>query len=165
VKSPRINEKITAHRIILINAEGQNKGEILKMAALEQARRENLDLVEVAEAPVPVCKLMDYGKVLYEKAKQERHQKPAPDMKEIRFHYNTDPHDIEIKKRKIQEFLAKGHKVLIAMEVKGREKGALRSVAKEKFVSLVVAFSPETTLNDIKEYDKGYSFLLHPRSK
>jgi len=62
MKITRINEKIPAYRVILIAQDGTNRGEILKTAALDIARQEGLDLVEVGDGPVPVCKLMDYGR-------------------------------------------------------------------------------------------------------
>jgi translation initiation factor IF-3 len=78
MKNARINERIGAHRVVLIDKDGTNKGEILKFAALEMARKDGLDLVEVSIAPVPVCKIMDFGKVQYEKQKSEKHQSSRP---------------------------------------------------------------------------------------
>jgi translation initiation factor IF-3 len=107
---------------------------------------------------------MDFGKSQYEKQKQERHQKHAPVPKSIRFSYRIDPHDVEVKRKQINDFLAKGHRVTLNMEVRGRER--YLGGAKEKFFQLVTSFSSTATLADIKENaSKGFSFTLNPGTK
>ena len=137
MKSLNVNENIQSHRVMLITSDGENKGEFLKAAAIIQAKQLGLDLVEVScpTNGIPVCKIMDYGKAAYDRQKQERHQKHAPVLKSIRFSYKIDPHDVEIKRKQISEFLDKGHRVTLNIIVKGRE----RSIggAKEKFFKLV----------------------------
>ena len=91
--------------------------------ALDIARDRNLDLVEVSpNALPPVCKLMDYGRYKYEQAKKEnearKHQKTIT-LKEIRMRPRTDEHDVEVKTRKIQEFLAEGDKVRVSVQFRG----------------------------------------------
>ena len=85
------------------------------MRALDIARDRNLDLVEISPNAVPpVCKLMDYGKYKYEQAKKEneaRKNQKTITLKEIRMRPRTDDHDIDVKTRKIQEFLAEGDRV------------------------------------------------------
>jgi len=93
--------------------------------ALNLARERNLDLVEVSPmAMPPVCKLMDYGRFKYEQAKREnearKHQKTV-EIKEIRMTPRTDDHDLEVKVRKIEEFLAEGDKVKVSVKFRGRE--------------------------------------------
>jgi translation initiation factor IF-3 len=165
MKQAKVNERITAHRVILISSDGRNLGEMLRTSALDIAKKDGFDLVEVSSGTIPTCKIVDYGKMLYEKSKQERHQHHAPVLKEIRFTYNTDPHDIDIKKRKITEFLSKGHSVLVAMKVRGRERYVNRGAAKERFTSLVKEFSPALRPGDISENEEGYSMTLRPASK
>ena len=91
--------------------------------ALEIARERNLDLVEVSPNAVPpVCKLMDYGRYKYEQAKKEneaRKNQKTITLKEIRMRPRTDEHDIEVKTRKIQEFLAEGDKVRVSVQFRG----------------------------------------------
>jgi translation initiation factor IF-3 len=163
-KSVRINERISATRIRLILANGENKGEFLKHAALNMAREQGLDLVEVSPGTIPVCKIADFGKMMYEKSKSEKHQSHAPSLKEMRFTYNIGDHDLEIKKRKIAEFLQGGHKVSMTLVLKGREK-AMRQAAKEKFYGLVSALAPTMKISEIKENGNGYSVLLDPSRK
>lgn len=95
------------------------------MRALDIAREKNLDIVEVSPNAVPpVCKLMDYGRFKYEQAKKEnearKHQKTIT-LKEIRMRPRTDEHDVEVKTRKIQEFLAEGDKVRVSVQFRGAE--------------------------------------------
>lgn len=95
------------------------------MRALEMARERNLDLVEVSPNVVPpVCKLLDYGRYKYEQAKKEneaRKNQKTVTLKEIRMRPRTDEHDIEVKTRKIQQFLAEGDKVRVSVQFRGAE--------------------------------------------
>lgn len=93
------------------------------MKALDIARDRDLDLVEISPNAVPpVCKLMDYGRYKYEQAKKDnearKHQKTIT-LKEIRMRPRTDDHDVEVKTRKIQEFLAEGDKVKVSVQFRG----------------------------------------------
>ena len=93
--------------------------------ALDIARDRNLDLVEISPNAVPpVCKLMDYGKFKYEQAKKEneaRKNQKTITLKEIRMRPRTDDHDIDVKTRKIQEFLAEGDRVRVSVQFRGAE--------------------------------------------
>lgn len=93
--------------------------------ALELARERNLDLVEISpQATPPVCKIMDYGRYKYEQSKHEnevRKRQKTIEIKEIRFHPHTDSHDVEIRIKKIAEFLADGDKVKVNVQFRGRE--------------------------------------------
>jgi translation initiation factor IF-3 len=91
--------------------------------ALQIAREKNLDLVEVSPNAVPpVCKLLDYGRFKYEQAKKEneaRKNQKTITLKEIRMRPRTDEHDVLVKIRKIQEFLAEGDKVRVSVQFRG----------------------------------------------
>ena len=93
--------------------------------ALDIARERNLDLVEVSPNAIPpVCKLMDYGKYKYEQAKKEneaRKNQKTITLKEIRMRPRTDEHDVDVKTRKIQEFLAEGDRVRVSVQFRGAE--------------------------------------------
>ena len=100
-------------------------GVMSSVQALALAREKNLDLVEVSPMAVPpVCKIMDWGRFKYEQAKKEnearKHQKTV-EVKEIRMRPRTDDHDLEVKVRKIEEFLAEGDKVKVGVIFRGRE--------------------------------------------
>ncbi|HEX8033800.1 MAG TPA: translation initiation factor IF-3 [Ktedonobacterales bacterium] len=124
-RETRINERVRAREVRLIDDEGQMIGVMSSAQALNLARERNLDLVEVSPMAVPpVCKLMDYGRFKYEQAKREnearKHQKTV-EIKEIRMTPRTDDHDLEVKVRKIEEFLAEGDKVKVSVKFRGRE--------------------------------------------
>ena len=93
--------------------------------ALNMARERGLDLVEVSpNADPPVCRLMDYGKFLYEKAKRERKARKAQktvDVKEIRLRPKTGEHDVDFKLRDATRFLQQGYKVKVRIQFRGRE--------------------------------------------
>lgn len=93
--------------------------------ALSMAQDQSLDLVEIApNADPPVCKIMDYGKFLYEKNKKERDARKKQhqtQLKEIRFRPRTDTHDFEFKTKHAHEFLLAGHKVRAYVQFRGRD--------------------------------------------
>jgi translation initiation factor IF-3 len=93
--------------------------------ALSMARERGLDLVEVApNAEPPVCRMMDYGKFLYEKAKRERKARKAQKtivVKEIQLGPKTGEHDIEFKVRDAHRWLEQGSKVRVRVRFRGRE--------------------------------------------
>ena len=93
--------------------------------ALNMAHERGLDLVEVSpNADPPVCRLMDYGKFLYEKAKRERKARKAQktvDVKEIRLRPKTGEHDVDFKLRDASRFLQEGMKVKVRIQFRGRE--------------------------------------------
>ena len=93
--------------------------------ALEIARERDLDLVEISpNANPPVSKLMDYGRYKYEQTKKEneaRKNQKTVTLKEIRLSPRTDEHDVDVKTRKIQEFLAEGDRVRVSIKFRGAE--------------------------------------------
>jgi translation initiation factor IF-3 len=118
-----VNERIRAREIRLIDENGEMMGVMPPMRALDIARDRNVDLVEVSPNAVPpVCKLMDYGRYKYEQAKKEneaRKNQKIITLKEIRMRPRTDDHDVEVKTRKIQEFLADGDRVRVSVQFRG----------------------------------------------
>ena len=93
--------------------------------ALQLARDAEVDLVEVApNSDPPVCRLLDYGKLLYMTSKKERESKKgqrSTEQKEVRFRPNIGTHDLEAKTRKIREFIGDGSKVKLTVRFRGRE--------------------------------------------
>ncbi|HVP42564.1 MAG TPA: translation initiation factor IF-3 [Terriglobales bacterium] len=121
----RTNERIRAREIRVIDSEGQQLGIMPPFEALKKAREQNLDLVEISPtAQPPVCRIMDYGKYLYEQEKKERaakkHQKVIT-IKEVKFRINVDEHDYEFKKNHVLRFLEDGDKVKATIFFRGRE--------------------------------------------
>lgn len=121
----RVNEEITAPEVRVVDTQGKTIGILRRREALALAQQQGFDLVEIApQATPPVCKLMDYGKFLYEQQKKERHQRRQQQqhqLKEIRFKSNTDTHDFAFKVRHARQFLLDGHKVKATVLFRGRE--------------------------------------------
>jgi translation initiation factor IF-3 len=109
----------------LIGEKGDQLGVFPLREALEIAREHNLDLVEVApQADPPVCRLLDFGKYSYERARKAREarksQKPV-EVKEIRFRPKTGEHDVNFKVNRMRGFLEEGYKVKVRVLFRGRE--------------------------------------------
>jgi len=111
----------------LIDGENNQVGIIERDEALAMARESGLDLVEVAPtSDPPVCRLMDYGKWLYEQKRKirdanKKNLRHTAILKEIRLRPETDKRDLEIKVKHGREFLEKGHKVQFTMFFRGRQ--------------------------------------------
>jgi translation initiation factor IF-3 len=109
----------------VIDDEGQQLGVMSPQEALQIAAARARDLIEIVpNADPPVCKVMDFGKYKYELAKKEKLQRKhqhVAQVKEIRFHPNTDVHDFEFKTRHARRFIEEGHKVKATVVFKGRE--------------------------------------------
>ncbi|HAX48008.1 MAG TPA: translation initiation factor IF-3 [Bacteroidetes bacterium] len=120
----RINEQIRVPEVRVIDENGDQAGVKPTQEALRMARSKDLDLIEVSpNAKPPVCKIGDFGKYNYEKQKKEKEQKKSKtstQLKEIRFHPNTDTHDMDFKCRHLVEFLVQGHKVKATIIFIGR---------------------------------------------
>jgi len=121
----RINEKIRAREIRVIDENGEQLGILAPFEALKLARERGLDLVEVsANAVPPVCRIQDYGRFLYEKEKSERAAKKKQKVitvKEVKFSVTVDEHDYQTKKNKVLRFLADGDKVKASLRFRGRQ--------------------------------------------
>jgi translation initiation factor IF-3 len=121
----RVNEKIKVPSIRLIDEKGEQVGVVTVEDARARALAASLDLVEVsAEAKPPVCRIMDYGKYLFEMQKKERQTKSRShkmDTKEVRLRPGTGEGDLEIKAKHAREFLTEGYKVGLQLQFRGRE--------------------------------------------
>lgn len=122
----RINEQIRVPQIRVVSEKGEQLGILDIEKAIGLARERGFDLIEIApKANPPVCKLMDFGKYLYHKAKQERIQKAKQkkiEIKGIRLSVRTSQHDLDFKAKKVKEFLKDDNRVKIEMTLRGREK-------------------------------------------
>lgn len=109
----------------MISDENEQFGVVSLEEALSRAGEAGLDLVEVApKAKPPVCRIMDYGKCIYEQNKKMRDQKRKQSrqkVKEVKFHPNIEEHDYQTKLNKVIAFLEKGYKVKVSMFFRGRE--------------------------------------------
>ncbi len=126
VKGLRINGGIRADKVRLVDAENNQVGIVERLFALEKSREANLDLVEVSPtSDPPVCRIMDYGKWVYEQKRKIREARKkthhAGSLKEVRLRPETDTHDIEVKVKHAREFIEKGHKVQFTLIFRGRQ--------------------------------------------
>ena len=124
-KEQQINEGIRDKEIRVISDDGEQLGIRSAAEALKIAESKNLDLVKIAPAAKPpVCKIMDYGKFRFEKAKREkeaRKNQKTIEIKEIRLSLNIDTHDFETKINHARKFIAAGNKVKVSIRFRGRE--------------------------------------------
>jgi translation initiation factor IF-3 len=125
VKELRVNDKILGREVRVVGEKGEQLGILTVAQAKEMARRNNLDLVEVAPTSVPpVCRLMDYGKFRYEQTKKERDTKKNQKLsllKEVRLRPKIGAHDYDAKVRSIRKQLEAGDKVKVTIMFRGRE--------------------------------------------
>ena len=123
-KAP-INENISAREVRLIGADGEQIGIVSIDEALRIAEEAKLDLVEIsADATPPVCRVMDYGKHLFEKKKQiaaaKKNQKQIQ-VKEVKFRPGTEEGDYQVKLRNLVRFLNEGDRAKVSLRFRGRE--------------------------------------------
>ena len=122
---PKTNERIRSLDVQVINSDGQNLGVLPIKKAIETAKSEGLDLIEISpNANPPVCKIMDMGKYKYDMQKKankaKKNQKIAA-LKELKLRPGTEIHDYNFKIKNAKKFLQKGDKVKFTVRFKGRE--------------------------------------------
>jgi translation initiation factor IF-3 len=124
-KEARINDQIRVPKIRLIDADGEMIGVVTVKEGMELARAAGLDLVEVSpNAEPPVCKILDYGKYKYtlqKRANEARKKQKIIQIKEVKLRPTIDDHDLEVKLKAVEKFLAAGDKVKMTLRFRGRE--------------------------------------------
>lgn len=132
--------------------------------ALQMAQNSGLDLIQVTErVEPPVCKIMDYGKYIYQLGKKEKQDKPkGGELKGIRLSFGISQHDMEVRTRQAAKFLKENNKVRIEMRLKGREK-AMGDFAKEKigkFLEILKSIVPHKIERDLRRDPRGFSMII-----
>src|SRR5579864_2904206 len=121
----RINDRIRAREVRLVDVDGKQLGIKPLPEALQIARQRDLDLVEVApDANPPVCRIMDYGKFKFDeaqRAKESRRKTTSSSIKEMKYRPKIGQGDFDTKTRQVSRFLGEGHKVKITIMFRGRE--------------------------------------------
>lgn len=139
-----MNETIRVPEVRLIGPNGENIGVVSIQEAQRVARDADLDLVEVApNSEPPVCRVMDFGKFIYERAKKDREARKAQtkiEIKEIRLRPKTNDHHRDLKVRDARRWLESGMKVKVRIRFRGRE----------------ISY-PEIALTDLKEIAEDLS--------
>jgi translation initiation factor IF-3 len=124
-QGPKANERIRALDVQVIGSDGGNLGTLQLNKAIELAKEEGLDLIEISpNANPPVCKIMDMGKYKYDlqkKANVAKKKQKTVALKEIKLRPGTDTHDYNFKIKNAKKFITKGDKVKFTVKFKGRE--------------------------------------------
>ena len=124
-RGPKANERIRAPQVQVIGSDGKNLGTLNTQEALDIAKQEGLDLIEISpNASPPVCKIIDIGKYKYDlqkKANKAKKKQKIINLKEIKLRPVTEIHDYNFKIKNAQKFLAKGDKVKFTVQFRGRE--------------------------------------------
>lgn len=160
----RINQQITTRNVRVVNSNGDQLGIMETSGALEIAKEQGLDLVEVAhQVSPPVCKIMDYGKFQYQKSKQAKERKAKQgkiETKTVKIGFKTGQHDLGTKARKAIEFLDKGYKVNVEIFLKGRERSEkMESLAKEKVV-IFVGMTGKIRKEQMQKLPRGFGMVI-----
>ena len=124
-QGPRVNERIRALDVQVIGSDGNNLGVLTLKKAIEIAKDESLDLIEISpNTNPPVCKIMDIGKYKYDlqkKASLAKKKQKVVSLKELKMRPGTEIHDYNFKLKNAKKFLVKGDKVKFTVKFKGRE--------------------------------------------
>lgn len=119
-----VNDQIVATQVRLIGEDGAQLGIMSLDQALKLAEQRSLDLVQMAEGEIVVCKLMNYGRYLFERKKQDaetRRKRKRHQLKEVKFRLSIDTHDYNVKLRSVRGFLDSGDRVKATVRFRGRE--------------------------------------------
>ena len=124
-RGPRANERIRSSQVQVISSDGKNLGTLATQEAINIAKQEGLDLIEISpNANPPVCKIIDIGKYKYDlqkKANKAKKKQKIINLKEIKLRPVTEVHDYNFKIKNAQKFLEKGDKVKFTVKFRGRE--------------------------------------------
>ena len=165
----RINDRIRAREVFLVGADGEQLGVRPLPEALARSREQELDLVEFApNANPPVCRIMDYGRYVYEQEQRRRQSKRKATnvvIKEMKFRPKIDEHDYTTKMKHVVRFLGEGNKVKLTIMFRGREMAhpelgmkILRRVADDVADFAVVESDP-------RQDGRNMTMVLHPTRK
>ena len=124
-KSPKANERIRSPQVQVISSDGKNLGTLATQEAINVAKQEGLDLIEISpNANPPICKIIDVGKYKYDlqkKANKAKKKQKIINLKEIKLRPVTEIHDYNFKIKNAKKFLEKGDKVKFTVKFRGRE--------------------------------------------
>ena len=124
-RGPKANEQIRSPQVQVISSDGKNLGTLATQEAINIAKQEGLDLIEISpNANPPVCKIIDIGKHKYDlqkKANKAKKKQKSLDLKEIKLRPVTKIHDYNFKIKNAQKFLSRGNKVKFTVRFRGRE--------------------------------------------
>lgn len=163
-----VNEQIRFAEVQVITNEGEKLGKMSTKSAIEIAEERGLDLVLVSPNPEnPVCKLLDYSKYKFEMAKRAKEAKKnqkVVEIKEVRLSPNIDKHDLEVKAKMANKFIANGNKVKISMRFRGRELNFINQ-GKEIMKSFHELVENSQIEKEAKMEGRNLTMFLSPKQK
>ena len=158
------NYAIRAKEVRVVGEDGKQLGIMPLEKAIQIAKEQNLDLIQVTEkVDPPVCRIGDYGKFLYRLKKKEKTGKQkGGETKGIRLSFKISEHDLEIRAKQAAKFIGKGDRIMVEMRLRGREK-ALQEFAKEKiekFLEILDSLSPIKIERELKKQPRGLTVIV-----
>lgn len=162
----RLNHQITSPELRVVNEEGEQVGVMKTGQALELARQNGLDLVEIAPmAKPPVAKIIDFAKFKYQQKKaltQAKKHSKKTEVKTLWLTVRIGEHDMLIKAKKIDEFLSEGDLVRVELRMKGREQAFL-DIARQQLEKLMAMLkSPHKIEVPIRRLGGTFSITIAP---
>lgn len=168
-KQLRVNNQIRVPQVQVLGENGAQLGIMKTVEAITKARIEGLDLVEVnPNSEPPLAKIMDYGKYMYRKEKQDKQSKKTEkeqQLKIIKIGLKTGEHDLRYRASQVDKFLHAGHLVKLEIFLKGRER-ALSGMARGKLEDFLKYIKDHYSIqNDIKRIPSGWTMLIQKAKK
>ncbi|MCX6719479.1 MAG: translation initiation factor IF-3 [Candidatus Taylorbacteria bacterium] len=164
----RINHQIKAATLRVITADGENLGVLPLSQALTEAQNRGFDLIEVSPlANPPVAKIMDYGKYQYDekkKAKASKSRVVTSEMKSVQVKIGTGEHDLELKAKRVSEWLALGNRVKIDLYLIGRAKYMDFNFLKERLERIMKLITVEYKVSQLPlKGPKGITVIVEKK--
>lgn len=164
----KINHQIKAPELRVITAEGENLGVIPLVKAIEEAKNRGLDLIEISPGAVPpIAKIMDYGKYLYDEKKKVKTAKArtaTTELKTVQVKIGTGDHDLELKAKRVSEWLTDGDRVKIDLFLVGRSKYMELNFLKERLDRIMKLITVEYKVaQDVVKGPKGLTVILEKK--
>ena len=161
----RINRQIMAAELRVVDENGQNLGVLPFAEAFRIAQEKGLDLIEISpNTQPPVAKIMEHGKYLYlenKKASQSRVRSHRTETKNIQIKIGTGEHDLELKAKKVSQFLSDGHRVKIDLFLPGRAKYLEPAFLRERVERILKLITTEHKVaEEPKKSPKGMSLVI-----
>ena len=164
----KINHQIKAPELRVVTVEGDNLGVIALSVALAEAQKRGLDLIEISPTAVPpVAKIMDYGKYLYDEKKKQKVSKAkvqTSELKIIQVKIGTGEHDLELKAKKVSEWITEGNRVKIDLFLVGRSKYMDQNFLKERLDRILKLVTTEYKIAQaVTKGPKGLTIIIEKK--
>lgn len=169
IKKVLVNNEIKSAEVRVIDDSGAQLGIFSLNEAISMAKEKGLSLVQVTEkVSPPICKIIDYGKYVYQQKKKEKHSHSGQvEIKGIRLKFGISSHDMETKAKSAVKFLEKGHRVKIELPLRGRQR-ALADFGKEKvnqFIEIIEKIIPVKKERELKKEARGFTVIISKSDK